>query len=84
MGALDFLVVSAGKPSMSIKLLVFFGGGSLVLGERGCQFYPYGRRSFQGFERRDQSFDPGCLRNDPGCPQDIRPENVLFGLMFRS
>ena len=40
---------------------------------------------FQDFEGLTEVFAPGC---PPGCPhgrpRDIRPQNLLFGLLFRS
>ena len=40
---------------------------------------------FQDFECPDRSFEPGYPpRMTPGCPRDIRPQNFLFALIFRS
>ena len=40
---------------------------------------------FQDFERLTEVFAPGCPPGYPrGCPRESRPQNLLFGLLFRS
>ena len=75
----------------NVRKIPLFGGGGFGGGGGSADFIFMGARIFLTnacFSRILSTLTEVLGRdiraNDPGCPWDIRPENFLFGLIFRS